>query len=325
MTVSAETLLSQWADLAATYEPPPPRVLDLPSAEAGLAYGWRWWADTVPGLLSRHRLLPARAMRYATTFTLTASLRERFGELFDLRHGPQGVDYPFLYAQGLVELMQSRLWADLGVNRRHLTQLRHRTRLPAGIAAFVSASTQHIECGLRRLVRVSPTEVLVLFDTRISSEYDTTLALVEDGFMVTELQPAQVARAEEDDLVRRSVSRLRRRSPEIDPCADDVRMRQLYIAPDAGRRFARVSGERSPAHRGVLGARLMGQDRPHVQVMYLRNLISRELAEWSLDQSGLQINFVSEAFPGQTLRLLQQGDLFELVDEGGRLLAFGKV
>lgn len=322
---AASALPAPWADSISVDAVAITRRIQVPSAEQGLAYTCRWWAATVPGLLRRHRLQPDRARRYETTFQPSNELGEGFAELFDLPHAPGGVDYPFLYAQSVIGLLQARVLADLGVNRRHVQHLRHRTRLPDGVRPYLAARQQRIECRLLRAVRVGPTEALVLMETRLSDPDGHTLALVEDGFVVRDLQVAYAVQADEDDLLRRAVSRMRRREPEIQPAAPDVRMRQLFVAPNAGRRFGRVAGERGAVHVSRLGARLMGQRKPFVQAQYLRNLVSRELAEWGLDQSNLLLTFTGKAHLGQTLRLLLQGEAFELVDERGRLVAFGKV
>ena len=57
--------------------------------------------------------------------------------------------------------------------------------------------------------------------------------------------------------------------------------------------------------------------------MYLRNLVTRELAEWGVGQSELQLSFIRKSCLGQTLRLLRKDSAFELLDERGRLVAFG--
>lgn len=300
------------------------RMLTLPGSAAGVPHALRWWAHTLPGLLQRHRLEPARAGHYGARFNPNAALRESYAELFDLRHGPGGVGYPFLYAQGVNTLLQTRVLADLGVNRRHVRHLRHSTQLHAGAEAYQGETCQQLDCRLQRVVRIGPTEVLALLQTRIVDSADRLLAQVDDGFVVRELDVAYAVQADEDDRLRRAVSRMRRRQAELDAGAADVRMRQLYIAADAGRRFGRISGERSPAHVHRLGARLWGQRRPHVQSQYLRNLVARELAEWGVDQASLQLTFNRLACLGQTLHLLLQDSRFELVDEHNRLVAFGK-
>jgi hypothetical protein len=322
---AATTLNAPWADSEpATDEARPVRTLSLPSPEAALVYGWRWWADTLPGLLGRHRLFPRRAGRYAARFQASDGLRGRYGELFDLRPAGPDSDSPFLLAQGVITLLQSRIWSDLGINRRHLQHLRHRLRPLAGAVVSSSTPTQVLDCRLQRVVRITPTEVLALLETRICDDDGRPLALVEDAYVVRDLQVAYAVQATEDDLLRRAVSRMRRRIAEIDPRQHGVRTRQLYIAPDAGRRFARLSGERSPVHSSRLGARLMGQRRPFVQGMYLRNLIARELAEWGLAPGSLQLTFTGKACLGHTLRLMLQDDAFEVVDERGHLVAFGR-
>ncbi len=320
-TTTTAATLSSWPE---TDDKVGLRMLALPGTAAGLSYAWHWWAHTLPGLLQRHRLEPTRAGRYGAHFNPSAALRERYAELFDLRHGPGGVGYPFLYAQGVNTLLQTRVLADLGVNRRHVRHLRHAIQLHAGAEAYQGEAPQRLECRLQRVVRIGPTEVLALLQTRIVDSNERLLALVDDGFVVRELDVAYAVQAEEDDRLRRAVSRMRRRQPEIDAGAADVRMRQLYIAADAGHRFGRVSGERSPAHTHRLGARLWGHRRPHVQNQYLRNLVARELAEWGIDQASLQMTFTHMACLGQTLHLLLQDNRFELIDERNRLVAFGK-
>ena len=322
--MNAPALSSPWADSTPGTSQPAARQLALPSAADRWAYGCRWWAQVLPDWLQRHRLQPSRAGRYQADFTVSPALHGAFGELFDLRRSAQEVAYPFLHAQGTITLLQARVLADLGVNRRHVRQLRHHTRFPAGSAAYLAATEQRVECSLQRTVRVSPTDVLLLMNTRISNRDGLTVAQVEDGLVVQGLQVAYAVQAEEDDLLRRAVGRMRRRTPELDDGSPNLRMRQLYIGSDAGRRFGRLSGERSPVHHGQLGARLMGRQRPFVQGMYLRNLVCRELAEWGVDQHALQITFTGQAGLGQTLCLLLQGQVFELVDLRGRLIAFGK-
>jgi hypothetical protein len=287
--------------------------LKLPRADQGLRYALLRWAVVLPALWQGHRLQPQRATCYASRFEPRKALGDRFAKLFDLRRGPGGVDDPVLHAQGVIGLLQARVLADLGVQGRHVRLLRHRTRLPGGVAPGLATRTQDIDCRLARVVRVGPTEVVALIETHIADPGGRTLLQAEDAFIVRDLEVADVVQADEDDLLRRALGRMRRRGPGIDPAARGVRWRQLYVAPDAGRRFARLAG---------------GQGRwpwrcAPVPPMYLRHLVSRELSEWGLEGSGLQITFIGKAGPGQMLRLLLQGDAFELIDERGRLLAFG--
>ena len=290
------------------------RWLKLPGADQGLRQALHHWVLALPALWRGHRLQPDRAGCYATRFEPQAGLGDRFAHLFDLRRGPGGVDDPFLYAQGVIGLLQARVLADLGVHARYVRLLRHRTWLPGGVPSGLDTMTQDIDCRLARVVRVGPTEVVALVETHIADVSGRTLVQAEDAFVVRELEVAYAVQTKKDDLLRRAVSRMRLRGPEIDPAADGVRQRQLFVAPDAGRRFARLAG----------GPGVRPWRRSPVQPMFLRHLVSRELAQWGLEQAGLQITFTGRARPGQTLRLLLWGDAFELVDERGRLLAFGK-
>lgn len=326
----ADPLATPWSAQASNSAPaplqPPVHWLRLRGAGHGLHHRLVRWGALLSAHWRPHRLRPEATGHYASRCEPSAGLRERFAQLFDLRVGQEdGPDYPFLYAQGVIDLLQARVLADLGVNARHVRMLRHRTRLLTADAADLAAGSQDVDCRLARVVRVGPTEVVALIETCIADAGGRALAQLEDVYAVRDLQVAYAVQAAEDDLLRRAVSRMRRHGREIDAAADGVRQRHLFVACDAGRRFAALGGGPAALPRAArAGTPWWRARRAAVAPMYLRHLVARELAEWSLDQSGLQIVFTGRAAPGQTLRLLLQGRSFELVDERGRLVAFGK-
>lgn len=262
------------------------RWLQVP--DAGLPHQLHRCAALLPALLRRHRLQPDRAGHYATR----------------LQARTPPADAPGAAVQGVIDLLQARVLADLGINGRHVRLLRHRSRLPGGHAAAAATAVQDVDCRLARTVRIGPTEVAVLLETHIADAGGHLLLQVEDAFVVRELEVAYAVQAETDDLLRRAVSRMRRREREIDASAVGVRQHHLFVAPGAGR--------------------WLRPRRLPVAPMRLRELVARELATCGTRQAGLEIVFVGRARPGQTLRLLLQGDAYELVDERGRLVAYGR-
>ncbi len=297
-------------------------ALRLPGRGDGVAHAGAWWAQAVRLHLRSHRLHAGRAGRYGAGFEPAAAQRDAVAQLFDLRHAPVAVDYPFFHGQFLNQLLQGRVLLDLGVNAAHVQLLRHRTRLLA-TAAALGQGVQQLDCQLQRAVRVGPAEVLLLLATQVGDAEGRPIAALEDTLLVSRLPMADVAQADDDDGVRRAVGRLRRRVAALQDGGLGVQQRQLYIAPDAGWRYARISGQRHPAHVSALAARLLGFRRPYVQPMYLRDLVARELAEAGLGADGLQLTFTRRAALGQTLRLLRRDAAFELIDDRGRLVAFG--
>lgn len=289
------------------------RWLRWAGAEHGLRYRLRRWCSYASVLWQPHRLRPQACGHYASRCCADAALRARFAALFDLRRHDAAPDYPFVYAQGVIDLLQTRVLADLGVNRHHVRLLRHRTHWLMPQAHTRAQAVQDVDCCLARVVQVSPTEVAALLHTGIADEGGRLLARVEDVFVVRDLPVALAVQAGTDDLLRRAISRMRRRTGEIDPATAGVRQRPLFVAADAGRRFAALGG--GPLQRG----------RAPVAPMLLRHLVARELAEWGLDQSHLQMTFLAPVAPGRMLRLLLLGRSFELVDTFGRLAACGRI
>lgn len=288
--------------------------LKLPAPGQDLRLRWGRWRALLPALLRPHDLRPQDCGHYASRCRLDAALRERFAALFDLRQGgASALAYPFLYAQGAIDLLQARVLADLGANSRHLRLLRHRTQVIASDTAALAAAAQDIDCRLVRVVRVGPREVVALLQTAIADEGGHLLAQLEDAFVVHDLPVARAAQAGADDLLRRAVSRMRRHAREIVPGDAGVQARRLYVAPAVARRFTALAGGPLRHARGPAAP------------MLLRHLVARELAEWGVDPCRLQMTFLAGVPPGQTLQLLLQARGFELVDARARLVAFGRV
>ncbi len=327
--LSAASAVSAISTIHTAWDEAPPagqprlRALRLPARGEGFSHASVWWLQALRLHLRGHRLRPGLAGRYGAGFTPAATQCEAVAHLFDLRHAPAAVDYPFFHGQFLNQLLQGRILLDLGVNAAHVQLLRHRTRLLAP-AADLARAAQQLECGLQRVVRVGPTEVLLILATTVHGADGRALAALEDTLLVSHLPVADAVQADDDDGMRRAVGRLRRRVAELQDGGLGVQQRQLYIAPDAGRRYAQLSGQRHPVHGSTLAARLLGRRRPYVQPMYLRDLVARELAEAGLASDGLQLTFTRRAGLGQTLRLLRRDGSFELVDARGRLVAFGR-
>jgi hypothetical protein len=292
----------------------PARWLRLPQVEQRLRYRWHLAMLSWPTLLAGHRLRPAPAVAWACRFEPPADLGERLAALFDLRQGPSAPAYPLVPAQAAIELLQRRLLTGLGLRPRQVRLLRQRMRWPAGVPAGLATRTQDVDCRLLRVVRVGPTDVAVLTETTVADVFGQTIVQLDDIVLAHRLPAEDAARADADDLLRRTVSRLRRRERLIDADGDGVHQRQLFVPPDAVPRHARLAG--------------IGWGRPSSRALpaaYLRQLVAREWAEWGLDPSVLHLSFVAAAAPGQTLRLLQQGAAFELLDAQGRLVAFGGI
>ncbi len=303
--------------------------LALPGAEQGLRWRLQRWGSLLPALCRPHRMRLGASAHFATRTTPTAELQRRFDELFDLRRPAAcRTPYPFLYTQGVIDLLQARIFAALGADRRCLWLLRHRSRVLVPDPALLGRVVQDIDCSLARAVRVGPGEVLALLNTEIADPGGRVLASVEDAYLVHGLTMADAGQAEEDDLLRRSVSRMRRHTREIADGAEARRERMLYCSAATARRFARLAGGSpqspypSPGLRDGSGTRY--REAP-LAPMLLRHLLARELAEWGLDPRRLEIVFVAPAAAGQMLRLRQEGSRFELVDRHDRLLAFGRI
>jgi acyl dehydratase len=133
------------------------------------------------------------------------------------------------------------------------------------------------------------------------------------------------------DLVRlesgrahlRTLAELRRKDPQLDATQPGSVVGAIRVPANMGKRFGQVSGDFNPVHTTQWAARMFGVKRPFLQGLGLRNAMIRQLALHSRPLVRFSMSFATPAFLDQTLRVVMQGDAFELVDEGGQVVAFG--
>ena len=316
----AQALPAPWsADRRA--DPGAALPLVLPGADQGWRHAACYWMAALGGLLTPHRLRPERARRYGAPVTISDALVARWHRLFGI-DGSAGV--PLLYNQSVGTLLYMAVFADLGLNVRHLLHLQHRTVHHAGVAACAAARQQRLVCGLRRALRLGEDRALVELETQILDAGGAPLATVVDAFMVRRLPAADVRALPSDRHVTRELIGLRRRRAQVDPASGDAWRRPLPIGRHLGRAYGQVSGDRNPVHTTAFGAWLFGLPRPFLQGLGLRSLVVRELALDGTPIDRLEMTFASPAYLGQMLGLVVDGDRFEEEDAAGTLVAFGR-
>lgn len=300
------------------------RRLQLPAVDQRLRYAGHYWTATLRNLLGEHRLHTGRVGRYAAPVQISERLHQRWHSLFGSDTGPP---VPFIYCQSVGTLLYTRLFGDLGFNFRHLLHLQHATRHVAGPADCARSRRLELTCSLQGAWCLNGGKALIAVRTEIhrpADEGGALLAVQDDRFVIRGLPPTDLAVLGCDLQALADLQDLRERRPQLDPQAPGARAVALPLAADLGRRYGRVSGDFNPVHTGSLLARLFGVRRPFLQGLGLRNAVVRELTAWGLPLDQLQISFASPAYLGQTLHLVVHDQRFELVDETGRVVAFGQ-
>lgn len=301
------------------------RRLQLPAVDQRLRYAGHYWTATLRNLLGEHRLHTGRVGRYAAPVRLSEQLLRRWHTLFNAE--PVSAPVPFIYCQSVGTLLYTRLFGDLGFNFRHLLHLQHATRHVASPADCARSRRLELTCSLQGAWCLNGGKALIAVRTEIhrpADEGGALLAVQDDRFVIRGLPPTDLAVLGCDLQTLADLQDLRERRPQLDPQAPAAQAVALPLAADLGRRYGRVSGDFNPVHTGSLLARLFGVRRPFLQGLGLRNAVVRELTAWGLPLDQLQISFASPAYLGQTLHLVVQGQRFELVDEAGRVVAFGQ-
>lgn len=297
-------------------------ALKLPGIEQGLRYGISYWTGTLGNLLTTHRLKTAHTRRYTANVDISNRLHELWHRLFDVK--PEGTTaVPFLYNQSVGTLLYTRVFADLGINFRHLLHVKHETSHVAGVPQYASARQQRLDCGVKQLSRLGEDKALVDVETRIHGACDTLLSVIQDRFLIRKLPVRDLASLRRDPTAVREMLALRRCASALTPQTEGIRHCSMPVPQDMGRLYGQVSGDMNPVHTTKFGARLFGVPRPFLQGLGVRNLAIRHMATMGVPLDHLSLTFASPAYLGQTLRLLFRDGRFEVQDSRQQIVAYG--
>lgn len=302
-------------------EPGSARRLSVPSPEQRGRYALAYWPATLRSLLSPHRLNPSAAQgSYAAPFQPRRDVHTRWCQAFGL-DARAAAGAPFLFSQATGTLLYMRLFADLGLNFRHLLHLRHRaTHRPAPQAAHLGG--QIVSARTAAVHSLGAHKAVVHIACTVSSEDGLVLLNVQDDFIVRGYRPGQLAA-----LTRHSgppFEALLRRAPRWAPgtapwqaCID--------IASDLGQRYGQLSGDANPVHTTPWAARLFGHPKPFLQGLATRSMIVGQLAQAGWQVHRLDLHLCRPVPCGESVLLSQDGQSFELTNaSGSQLLASGR-
>jgi len=302
-----------------------PLTLALPSVSEPWRYALAYGRLALASLIGPHRLRlqglrPDHA--YHAPVHISPRLAHRWRALFDVP-ARAAATVPLLANQSVGTLLYSQLFADLGLNLRHLLHLHHRTLHHASVADCAKSRQQQLRCRVQRVLRLGEDRALVDVQTQVLAPDGTLLSQVEDGFLVRGLPSADLAPLKADRALLRDVLGLRRRLPRLSSSEGQARVSAMEVSHGMGLDYGRISGDMNPVHTCSLGAWLFGLKRPFLQGLALRNLVVRHLAELGASVEHLSLTFASPAYLGQTLLLVADSGALEVHDAKGRLVAFG--
>lgn len=281
------------------------------------AYAACYWPLALRNLMVRHRLQAQVQPVFAAPFDPDPADARRWCDALGL-DDRSAADAPFMYAQAVGTVLYMRVFASLGLNFRHLLHLDHASWL--GVAAH---GRQTVSCELVDVVALGAGKVVLSVASDVRDAEGRSTLKVRDRFIVRGYSSAQLAHLPMDTELAQSARLQARRKPSLDTAQAQVL--PVPIARDAGRRYARVSGDANPVHTTPLGARLFGFPGPFLQGLATRNLVVGHLASIGVNIRQVEIQLCRPVFCGQTARLVREGQQVELLDRHGQLLAAGRV
>lgn len=303
-------------------------LIALPSINEKWRYAATYWSSTLRNLATTHRLQTASVRTYAARCRITPALRHKWHALFSgsAQDAEHDVAVPYLYNQSVGTLLYTRILSDLGVNFRHLLHVQHETMHYAKVIDWVAAERLELHASMQGAWRLGDGKALVAVRTavhRAREEGGTLLGTVNDRFMIRNVPAADLEALRSGRALLRNLAGLRAKEPQLDPDTPGSVVSQLELPHNMGRRFGEVSGDFNPVHTTRLAARAFGMKRAFLQGLGLRNAVIRQMVLQGRPFSRFAMSFASPAYLGQTLRVVIQGDDFELTDKDRHVVAFG--
>jgi hypothetical protein len=307
--------------LSPAQEPASARLLSVPSPQQRGRYALAYWPATLRSLFSPHGLDPFGARwSYAARFQPRPDEHARWCQAFGL-DAAAATGAPFLFSQATGTLLYMRLFADLGLNFRHLLHLRHRaTHRPVPQAAQLSS--QIVSARVAAVHSLGARKALVHIACTVSSEDGLVLLHVQDDFIVRGYRPGQLAA-----LTRHPAppfEALQRPAPRWAQGTAPWQAR-IDVATDLGQHYGQLSGDANPVHTTPWAARLFGHPKPFLQGLGTRSMIVGQLAQAGWRVHRLDLHLCRPVPCGEPVLLSHDGQRFELANASGtQLLASGR-
>jgi MaoC like domain len=321
MTDRTETLFLPALGLSPGSTAGQTHLLSVPSPDQRSRYALAYWPATLLRLLSPHRMDPSAATRtYAARFEPQPDQHARWCAAFGL-DATAAAGAPFLFSQATGTLLYMRLFADLGLNFRHLLHLRHRATHRPGPTAQPPGS-QIVSARVAAVHALGARKAVVQVACTVSGEDGLVLLNVQDDFVVRGYRPGQLA-----TLPRHPAppfEALHRPAPRW--AAGQAPWHTRFdIAEDLGQRYGQLSGDANPVHTTPWAARLFGHAQPFLQGLATRSLIVGQLAQAGWLVNRLDLHLCRPVACGAPVLLSHDGQRFELSNAtGAALLASGR-
>lgn len=300
-------------------------VIDVrpPELTRRRSYQVRYYATAVRALCRTHRLaMPAGDRVYRTDVRVDATLQRRWLETFEV---PPGSPTRLTYYSTSGTLLFMKMLADLGINFRHLLHL-------ASDMCFLAPEEPHGGQPIHYRLSARIGEVSVVGDDRVClvvhhvlttpagdvvQRTRETFAIggVDRGTMASIQSVATPATVD--------VRKIMARRPQLGG-SHGVHRTQIFVERDAGLRYGAVSGDLNVVHTTRVAARLFGFRGAFLQGLGTANHVLADIARQK--QSGIErfaITFARPLYVGQTVEVARDQHTFEVIDERGRVVAYG--
>lgn len=303
-----------------------PICLSLPAVDQKIRYACSYWPLTLGNLLLPHRLKPNRSLHYTAPVSVTDRLRSAWHDLFQTSENTGPV--PYLYSQSVGTLIYSKIFRGLGINFKNVRHVSHQVEYPDGVAPYVAANRQLIDCKLDGCWKVDTNKVLVELRTDVRSGKEgqgPVLARITDSFIILDVPEAyadQFNTLDRKKMLMVLAPGAKRKAGQPQPAPRAV---AAFHAPlDMGRRYGRISGDSNPVHTSKFISNFFGIERPFMQGLCLRNAVVGALSSHGIVADKFSMNFMSPALLGQTFEILIHEKSFVVQDQAGTTVASGK-
>lgn len=285
-----------------------------------------FYYKTFAGILRRHRLqLPAEPIGFAVNYRFSRKQQQRWFDLYGIG-ADETANVPFCYSAPFYVLRYCDVFTRLGISYRHVLHLRTEMQYLKPGNWVKPGEEARVRIELEDLAYTSGHRVAVVIASTVDNAAGETLLKSRDFLFANCVADAAIAQLKQSRRFSQTqydgIQRISKRESKLHQSA--AKSEPFVIPKDMGRRYGVVSGDFNPIHTSRLLMRCFGYKRLFIQGMCAWNWVAKTLTlVMAKPLADMTMSYCNPMYVGQSIRLLYSGEDFELVDEAGKLLAFG--
>ena len=271
-------------------------------------------------------MLPQSEVATKLPFVLTQSIKSRWFEFFGISDVQRNVY--FTYHWKAVESYFLKGMFDLGFNYKNVLHLGHKVEFKSRDCKFNADSGYTVEIRLQDISILDRNRIVFINQTIVRDISGVEISIATDQMFVRNVSESTIDKIQSSSEFNRTdlsdYRGLSKRSASLGNLTDAKEV-EVAVPVNGGLKYGEISGDLNPIHTSEVLAKLFGYKRPFIQGMWTVNFLNKYFS-FDLNESvkSIDLKFCRPLFLDQLAKLKYQKNNFEILDQFGELVAFGR-